>query len=88
MTPVSEEGTGETMKNITVSLDDAAALKAYEQSLQVDRNRFRSVLGLARAAKASGDTAKTRVAYEKLVTLASADTDRPELAEAKAFLAN
>ena len=40
------------------------------------------------AAKATGDTAKTRQAYEKLVALASADSDRLELSEAKAFLAN
>jgi Tfp pilus assembly protein PilF len=68
--------------------DPAAALKEYEQSLRADRNRFRSMLGMARAAKATGDTAKARQAYEKLVTLASADSDRPELAEARAFLAN
>jgi hypothetical protein len=36
----------------------------------------------------TGDTPKAREAYEKLATLASADADRPELAEAKAFLAN
>ena len=59
-----------------------------EQSLQVDRNRFRSVLGVARAAKQTGDTGKARQAYEKLVTLATADADRSELAEAKTFLAN
>jgi hypothetical protein len=54
----------------------------------VERNRFRSILGIARAAKQTGDTAKAREAYGKLVAVASADSDRPELAEAKAFLAN
>jgi len=34
------------------------------------------------------DTAKAQKAYEKLVTLVSADSSRPELSEAKAFLAN
>jgi Tfp pilus assembly protein PilF len=68
--------------------DPAAALKEYEQTVIAERNRFRSILGTARAAKQTGDTAKARDAYEKLVTLASADTDRPELKEAKAFLAN
>ena len=43
---------------------------------------------IARAAKATGESTKARQAYEKLVTLASADPDRPELAEAKAFPAN
>jgi len=68
--------------------DPVGALKEYELSLSNDRNRFRSILGIARAAKATGDTAKARQAYEKLVTLASADSDRPELGEAKAFLGN
>ena len=68
--------------------DPAAALKEYEQSVSTERNRFRSILGIARAAKQTGDTAKAREAYRKLVALASADADRPELTEAKAFLAN
>lgn len=68
--------------------DPAAALKEYEQSVRTERNRFRSILGIARAAKQTGDAPKAREAYGKLVTLASADADRPELAEAKAFLAN
>jgi Tfp pilus assembly protein PilF len=68
--------------------EPAAALQEYEQTVQAERNRFLSILGIARAAKATGDTAKAREAYGKLVTLASADTDRPELAEARAFLAN
>ena len=38
--------------------------------------------------KWTGDTAKARDAYGKLITLASADADRPELGEAKTFLAN
>jgi hypothetical protein len=56
--------------------------------VSAERNRFRSILEIVRAAKGTGDTAKAREAYGKLVTLASADTDRPELAEAKALLAN
>jgi len=68
--------------------EPAAALNEYEQTLRVERNRFHSLLGIARAANQTGDTAKARDAYGKLVAVASADTDRPELAEAKAFLAN
>jgi Tfp pilus assembly protein PilF len=68
--------------------EPAAALSEYEQTLRAERNRFRSLLGIARAAKQTGDAVKARDAYGKLVALASADTDRPELAEAKAFLAN
>ncbi len=68
--------------------EPAAALREYEQTMSAERNRFRSILGVARAAKQTGDTAKAREAYGKLVGLASADTDRSELGEAKAFLAD
>jgi tetratricopeptide (TPR) repeat protein len=88
-TPAEVLPARELLADLLLELGDpAAALKEYEQSLRADRNRFRSMLGMARAAKATGDTAKARQAYEKLVTLASADSDRPELAEARAFLAN
>ena len=66
-----------------------AALKAYKEVLRTDPNRFRSILGEARAAKQSGDTAAAHDAYQKLVALSKpAGSDRPELAEAKAFLTN
>ena len=68
--------------------DPAAAPKEYEQSVSTERNRFRSILGIARAAKATDDALKAREEYGKLVTLPSADANHPELAEAKAFLAN
>src|SRR5262249_44427630 len=42
--------------------DPTAALKEYEQSLRTDRNRFRSILGMARAATQTGDTVKAREA--------------------------
>ena len=88
-TPAEVLPARELLADLLLELGDpAAALKEYEQSLSYDRNRFRSILGMARAAKATGDPAKARQAYEKLVTLASADSDRPELAEAKTFLAN
>jgi tetratricopeptide (TPR) repeat protein len=79
----------ELLADLLLDLNDpAAALKEYQLSLQSERNRFRSLLGIARAAKATGDTATAKEAYGKLVTLASADADRPEIAEAKAFLTN
>ena len=88
-TPAEVLPARELLADLLLELNDpAAALKEYEQSLRTDRNRFRGILGVARAAKQTGDTPKVREAYEKLVTLAVADTDRPELAEAKAFLAN
>jgi tetratricopeptide (TPR) repeat protein len=67
----------------------AAASKEYKEVLRTDPNRFRSVLGAARAAKQSGDTAAAHDAYQKLVALSKQATpERPELAEAKAFLTN
>src|SRR6516165_11306479 len=88
-TPAEVLPARELLADLLLELGDpAGALKEYELSLSNDRNRFRSMLGVARAAKATGDTAKAQHAYEKLVTLANADSDRPELAEAKAFLAN
>ena len=51
-------------------------------------NRFRSMYGVARAAERAGDAALARTNYANLVGLCSnADTERPELREAKAFLA-
>jgi hypothetical protein len=67
--------------------DSGGAVKEYEQSLRAEPNRFRSILGKARAAKESGDADKSRDAYQKLLVLSGgAAGERPELAEAKAFL--
>jgi tetratricopeptide (TPR) repeat protein len=65
----------------------AQALSEYEQSLTKDPNRFRSVYGAAKAAEHSGDAAKAKAYYQKLAALGrNAESDRPELAEAKAYL--
>jgi tetratricopeptide (TPR) repeat protein len=65
----------------------ALALKEFEASHKVEPNRFRGLYGAARAAAQSGDTAKAKTYYEKLVVLSqSADTERSEIKEAKAFL--
>ena len=64
------------------------ALKEYEASLQLARNRYRGFYGAAKAAQRSGDREKARAYYEKLLKLcSSADAQRPELAEAKKYLA-
>jgi len=79
----------ELLADLLLDAKDPAALQAYDDSLKSEPNRFRSILGKARAAKAAGDLETSRDAYKRLVTLsAKADTDRPELAEAKAFLSN
>jgi len=64
------------------------ALREFEASLQETPNRYRGIYGAARAAEAAGDRQKARGYFEQLVTLAQhADTSRPEIAPAKAFLA-
>jgi hypothetical protein len=66
-----------------------AALTEYRAVLHTDPNRFRSLLGEARAAKQTGDAAAAHDAYKKLVTLSKpAGPERPELAEAKVYLTN
>ena len=66
----------------------AAALKEFETALEQTPNRYRTFLGIARAANAAGDRQKASEYYGKLVNLAkNADTERPETREAKAFLA-
>ena len=67
----------------------AAALKEFEQSAQREPNRFRGHALAARAADEAGDRAKAQDAYRKLLELArEADTQRPELARAKTYLAS
>ena len=67
----------------------AAALREFETALEQTPNRYRTFLGIARAANAAGDRQKASEYYDKLVNLAKhADTERPETKEANAFLAN
>jgi tetratricopeptide (TPR) repeat protein len=66
----------------------AAALEAFETSLRTAPNRFNGLYGAARAANLAADRKKAKSYYAKLVALSRrADTARPEIAEAKAFLA-
>jgi Tfp pilus assembly protein PilF len=68
--------------------ESAPALKEYETSLQAARNRYRSFYGAAKAAEQLGDREMAKSNYQKLLTLCThADTERPELAEAKKYLA-
>jgi tetratricopeptide (TPR) repeat protein len=89
-TPAAVLPARELLADLLLELNEpGAALKEYEQALRNDPNRFRSILGKARAAKQLGDIAASRDAYQKLVALStSAVSERPELSEAKAFLTN
>jgi tetratricopeptide (TPR) repeat protein len=65
----------------------AAAVTEFEASHRVEPNRFQGLYGAARAAELAGDSAKARVYYTRLVDLAkAADSDRPELRQAKRFV--
>ncbi len=63
------------------------AFADFERSLNRDPNRFRGIYGAARAAEASGNRQAARDYYTNLLTLTeNRDTERQELARAKAFL--
>jgi hypothetical protein len=65
-----------------------AALQVFEASLRSAPNRFNGLYGAARAARLAADRKKAKIYYMKLVTLCRrADSVRPEIEEAKAFLA-
>ena len=66
----------------------SAALTEFETSLRSAPERFNGLYGAARAASLAADQKKARSYYTKLMALTRhSDTPRPEIAEAKAFLA-
>jgi hypothetical protein len=87
-TPSSVLPARELLADLLLELNQPdTALTEYKEMLRTDPNRFRSILGEARAAKQSGDIAAAHDAYQKLVALSKpAGPERPELAEAKAYL--
>jgi hypothetical protein len=89
-TPSSVLPARELLADLLLELNQpAAALAEYQALLKTDPNRFRSLLGKARAAKQTGDAESARDAYGKLVALSKpVGPARPELAEASTYLAN
>jgi tetratricopeptide (TPR) repeat protein len=66
----------------------AQALSSFEAALRVAPNRFNGLYGAARAAELAGDRKKAAGYYAQLVKLCErADGTRPELEQAKVFLA-
>ncbi len=65
----------------------ADALAEYKTVLKNSPNRFDGLLGAARAAQASGDASGAQSFYAKLAEISAPGADRPELAEAKTYLA-
>jgi len=65
-----------------------AALIEFETVLRTAPNRFNALAGAGRAAKLSGDNEKAKKYYAKLLDMCvAADSDRPDLQDAKSFLA-
>ncbi|MEE8487821.1 MAG: hypothetical protein V3S56_06605, partial [Gemmatimonadota bacterium] len=63
------------------------AIAEYEISLTHAANRFNSFYGAARAAREAGQSDVARDYYGRLVSLTVSDTPRPEVAEAREYLA-
>jgi tetratricopeptide (TPR) repeat protein len=69
--------------------EHGAALREYQVSNKLTPNRYRGLYGAARAAEAAGNRRLASDYFAKLVGLTkNADTVRPELARAKAYLAS
>lgn len=62
------------------------ALAAFKHSLELYPQRFNSLLGAARAARALGEGESTRRYYATLLEMSTQDAGRPGLVEARAYL--
>ncbi len=89
VTPAPVVPARELLGELLLDLNQPAqALVEFEASGAREPNRFNGLFGAARAAELSGNTAKAKTLYARLVTLCDrADTERPELRHAKAVLA-
>jgi hypothetical protein len=65
----------------------AEALAAFEATLAKEPNRLGATVGAAQAAEKSGDAAKARQHYAKVMELAEGREARAEVAQARAFMA-
>ena len=79
----------ELLGELLLEMGDAkAALTEFDTALHQTPNRYRTFLGLARAANGTGNRPKASEYYGKLVELSkNADTERQDTREAKEFLA-
>lgn len=64
------------------------ALDAYRTALKESPNRFDSLWGAAQAAQSAGDATTAKGYYAKLVEVSGSGADRPELQEARGYLAS
>src|SRR5437762_112454 len=65
----------------------AEALAEYEASQLREPSRYRGLYGAGLAAARAGDAAKAKLYYGRLLELAAAGEARPDLADARAWLA-
>jgi tetratricopeptide (TPR) repeat protein len=88
VTPGNVVPSRELLGEMLMALNQPAqAFAEFERSLKRDPNRFRGISGAARAAEFSGNIQASRDYYARLQTLTTdRDTERQELAAAKAFL--
>jgi tetratricopeptide (TPR) repeat protein len=63
------------------------ALAEFDLSSKSTPNRLRGLYGAAKAAQLAGDSATARARYQELLTLTrNAESERPEIADAKKFM--
>jgi hypothetical protein len=65
----------------------AESLAEFQTDIKNSPNRFDALLGAARAAQAAGNPSAAQSFYAQLASICSPGADRPELAEAKTYLA-
>jgi tetratricopeptide (TPR) repeat protein len=89
VTPGAIQPAREMLGELLLELGQPArALAELEASQRTDPNRLHGLAGAARAAEAAGDRAKAKTYYLRLLELTkTADSERPEIAKAKAFVA-
>ena len=90
VTPGAIQPAREMLAELLLDTGQAAkALAEFEASQKTDPNRLHGLAGAARAAEASGDKTKAKAYYVKLIELTkTADSERPEIAKAKAYIAS
>ena len=69
------------------SKEPKKALEAYRAALKESPNRFDAVWGAAQAARATADASAAREYCSKLLEISGPGADRPELKEARAYVA-
>jgi len=89
VTPGSIVPARELLGDLLLELHQPAeALREYEASLRDTPDRFNGLYGAARSAELAGQKEKARLYYAKLIEVSKfADSDRPELRQAKTLLA-